>query len=151
MMRLPTWDKLPNPLPGNGFRWTPSTRENWRARSVRFTFTTDAVVANRVFTAQLMTRDSTIVWQSVSEQNEAASNAFVVSFTDQGSPTSSNSAVADGLITAALPDFWLPPLWSLNFAVVNIDPGDTLTNITTLFEVFDEDSRDQLIEEMLGQ
>jgi hypothetical protein len=136
---------IPTPAAGAGFVYQFSPIQRVKVRSVMFTFTADATVANRFIWAQVLDPNNVPVFETGSAVAIAASGVsdFVLS------PRFGTPAPMQGKVNAAvglaLPDMWFPPGWQLQVGGVAEDSGDKFAAITYAADfaedVWDQDER----------
>lgn len=142
----PTWgvgvldgiqERISVPAPGAGSEWKYTVPGGYWLRLVAGAslFTTSAVVASRVVTADLTDGNSRL-FTAFSTQNQAAGNACRVSYTMSFTPQGQTNTNA--FTTLAFPYMWLPSGYTIQSRTVNIDVGDTYTLIELFFEALDE-------------
>jgi len=130
-MQVPRWIQGPFPTPAAGADFTikPVGQGGILVKTVRFTFTADAVVGNR--SIRLLATDGTTVWWETDLPALVAALGVVpVSLFDGATP----GVAASGLVTLALPlgGLWLPQGHSLVSLTAGIDPGDTYSGLAGL-------------------
>jgi hypothetical protein len=133
---------IPAPAAGAGFVYQFSPIQRVKVRSVMFTFTAAAAVANRLVWAQVLDPSNVPVFETGSPVaiTTGGVSDFVLS------PRFGTPAPMQGKVNAAvglaLPDMWFPPGWQLQVGAVAENAGDTFTGITYAAD-FAEDVWDQ--------
>lgn len=112
------------PAAGAGFVLPLDSRWWWYIKSVRFTLTTSAVVANRFVTVDYQDAEGNTWARSPSPVVQAAGVA------NQGYEFAPRNIAVSGIaaqpIFADLVGLWIPPGWRLAISVALIDVGDQL-------------------------
>jgi len=131
-----------SPAAGAGFTKTLSTEQRGKLRALAFTFTTSAVVANRVVMVQLVDPSANVAFQADAGAVQAAGVAVAYQVCDAyGTPFASAGASGIGW-----PDVWLPPGWAVKVSAALEDVGDQFSGIVALAEFgWPEWERDNLL------
>ena len=125
---------IANPGAGNNWSFTIPGGYYGRLIAGQATFTTSAVVANRVTGIQI--NDGNVNLWSVLEPNAITANSTVfMSYT--GQPITAQVAGVPAFVAIGIPVAWLEQGYILRSLSQNIDPGDTYTAINLWFEFFD--------------
>lgn len=121
-----------NPAAGALFTYTNATGGQQVLQSVKFTLTTDAVVANRFASVQIKDATGQLIAQQANLTAVAASSTLIMML-DQGLANIPNGA--SGTVLGGLPStVTLLPGWQVVINVSAMDAGDTITNIAMTFD-----------------
>jgi hypothetical protein len=116
-----------NPTAGNGFTYTNNTGVPQTLESIRFTLTTDAVVANRFVFVQIKDTAGNFVWSNFDSAAIVASTTLSV-YLAQG--IANTAGGASGSTLGGLPStLQLQPGWSVAIFVSAMDAGDQISSI----------------------
>lgn len=121
------------PAAGSEFSLTARGRGVWRVLSLAFTFTASAAVANR--RVQLRADDGTTVWFAAPASLDIVAAGSAV-FSAYGGAAGVGLTGASATIALPADGLLLLPGHRLRSATLNIDVGDTYTNIAALVEEF---------------
>ena len=146
--RTLSWQQQ-NPVAGAGAVIVPSPIQRVRLYSLMFTFTADAVVANRFVWLRILDPNNVPVFGTGSGTAIAASTA--VDFIASPASGSVNNAQApvNAAIGLDIPNMWLPPNWRIQLGAKAIDPGDQFSAISYAAD-FAEDIWDEEADQLLA-
>lgn len=153
MKRYRTLSQSPLPPPaGQGAVVLPSPVQRVKVTSLRATFTTSAVVANRLLFAQLVDPSGISVYETGSTTAVTAGQTIDVVLSTAVAAAAQMQGPANAAVGLPLPSFWLPPSWTIRVGAIAQDAGDTFTAISFVGE-FAEDiwdiEGDELTDEQL--
>jgi len=117
-----------------GAEWTRQIDANqaWKLISLSFVFTTDANVATRHISIELIDRRGLLVWRGRDPQTQTASAGRQVSMSALGDDLT-NFGTNDQHILCH-PNFWMPQGFILRSNTLNLQAGDAYTLVHLFFE-----------------
>jgi len=125
--------------PGAGAEWTQTVTadQRWRVLTLRFTFTTDATVANRFPRVEIVAPGAIVQWRSHVHTAQAASLAVVYNF---AIGTDFISTIDQGEANNELPDEGLRGGMIIRSSTVGIVAGDDYSLVQMSREQWVQDS-----------
>jgi hypothetical protein len=136
----PGWQEpvyIPSPAPGANWSYKVDGRYYLRLVSVRFAFSTSAVVAGRFPQLQLTDSNGVNVTAVVAGNNVVASSS-VNPYLTVGGPTQATGAA--GATFGFIPDLVIPPDWTWGMTTFGIDVGDQYSAIVLVVQKFPNDT-----------
>lgn len=132
-------ERLLIPAPAAGAPWVYKVDGRFyeRVLAVTYTFTSSAVVATRSIVLNLIDNNGVTVCQVPGSFAIAASSTFT-DFFMIGAPAFDYAPIVNTYRFIA--DFLIPPDWSWQAVVTNMDVGDTFTGIVMLVQRFPNDA-----------
>lgn len=127
---------LPAPAVGADWAYTVDGRYWERLLAAFFTFTTDAVVANRSIRVQLGDHNGTAICRVPGSTTMVASTSIATSLA-VGIPQLVNTNSGSGY--GAIPDVLAPSGWTWKSITGGIDPGDAYGPVTLLVQRYPND------------
>ena len=115
-----------NPAAGATFTYTNTTGSPQTLQSATFKLVTDATVANRFISVQILDTAGNVVAENTDFSAIVASTTITAWYA-QGIPNTSNNA--SGSTLGGLPQVLIQPGWQVKINVTSMDAGDQLSNI----------------------
>lgn len=127
----------PNPAAGAVWSHTVDGRYYERLITVRYNYLASAVVANRYPLLTLTDANGAIVLRVPTVASIVAGNNLAINLWPNNT---SQAADNQGEQFNTLPDLLVPPGWTWTATVVNIDPGDQISNVVLQVQRFPNDT-----------
>jgi hypothetical protein len=149
-MRRFTRGSQQSPAVGTDLSAIIENRDSFLLNTVRITFTTSAVVANRFPHFQITDKDGTVLHEIVAVAAQAAASTVLYQLTRGNGAPYQGGAVSDGVSGIALPDITFPEGCLFKTKTTAIDVGDQYSAFSWSALIGDEFEHVKWLEEIAG-
>ena len=150
MQRRYIQGSAPNPAAGADLVDIPNYGDTFRLLSLRAELVTSATVANRFPHFRFVSPSGAVIWESVGSTAQVASSTTVYMLTGANGAPQEGSAVNDGTVGMALPDFWVPAGTKYETVTTALAAGDQWSQIYWSALAGDEWEHLRWLEEIAG-